>query len=401
MNPCTNSNDLVSVELGSNPDETLNFGISVDESPCDTPEDEHNGGQEESEEFPAFGDNKNSRTNVSPTFYSCIGKSGEDLMKNTDVRQVDLAFDYEIVTTENANISASVEWLESTLLTSLAEEFGLTSCGRRNLRTDYQRSGDILGITSDPSDEFDSARGEYDQKEFSIPAKRIVINGFMTAWMPRDNNHSTKRSLTKPDILSIIRDHISSEDFLVSDEVIAINYLGVPSDRVDVDVIIGGAASGTLEYNKSMEKNGERPSSLPVGIIAIIAGALLIGLMGIALLVRKKGKNSEEVELDESQSVSELKGSESSYSVKTGSSSSGHSYDEQGSIAESDASKSVYTEEHGGGINSINSCGSCDSEAISTSVMSRCGTDFMSPEIDDESVEVFVSMKSYEKTCCS
>ena len=181
--PCANSNDFLNVKIGNNTDESLNFGIAVSENPCDAAEivEEAPSTQEELDtpvepdapDEPAEPDVPEEQA-AATTFYSCNGARATDLMDNSGAKQVNLAFDYEIVTIQDADVTSSVEWLESDLLTAVAEEFGLRSCGdsgrRRSLlrtnhggRVQIRELGDavVLGVSSDPSDEADSLYGEF------------------------------------------------------------------------------------------------------------------------------------------------------------------------------------------------------------------------------------------------
>lgn len=97
------------------------------------------------------------------TFLSCDDVTTASSLEEDGATSVDIQFNYELFTSEDADIASAVMELEGALLGGVADELGLLSCSRRNkvkgLVRGMMGEPDVLGISSLPADEI--ADGEF------------------------------------------------------------------------------------------------------------------------------------------------------------------------------------------------------------------------------------------------
>jgi len=100
-----------------------------------------------------------------PKFLSCASATAKGLEDAEGIKSIDLEYDYEIRTTEGADLFALVNKYELDLLKAVADQFSLTSCEivRRSLRKERRKlAGDssVVAVGSEPEDTEDSVHSE-------------------------------------------------------------------------------------------------------------------------------------------------------------------------------------------------------------------------------------------------
>jgi len=239
-------------------------------------------------------------------FISCHSANAQDLTDANGIERIDLAYDYEIHTTDEADLFASVNAFEVDLLKALAEEYNLSNCesGRRSLlrsNVEQRKLVDtefVVGAGSYLGDVVDSIHTECVSNVDSIESSSCTpINGYMTAWV--SNSEEVRRRLSQRDIYSIIEKY--SDSYTNSDGVLAVSYIGT---RPEED-----ASKGAVLIVSSSTKNDGNPKDLAAssntmspGVIAGVSVASIFALLAILAMVIKNHRNRRDAD-DEALSL--------------------------------------------------------------------------------------------------
>lgn len=206
------------------------------------------------------------------TFLSCNSANAEELVNGDGIEQIDIVYGYEFHTTEEADLSSSVNRFEHDLLNAVADDFGLSTCEfiRGNLRNG---TSSVVGIDSYPGDMEDTINTVCEVDVDSIEKSKCnPMNGYMTAWVSDSDN----RHLSEADIYTAIENY--SNNYATDGEVLAVSYIGT---RHPDGHIINCTTSNSLTYAEI------------AGIVFISVGALaLISVLALNAKKRRDRKNA-------------------------------------------------------------------------------------------------------------
>ena len=95
------------------------------------------------------------------TFLSCRSNNAQDLIDASDVKQLDLKYDYEIHTTTDSNLDLLVNKFESDLLNEIGEKYGLTACEFGRVEGVLHSASPVVGVGSNPADTKDTVYSKF------------------------------------------------------------------------------------------------------------------------------------------------------------------------------------------------------------------------------------------------
>lgn len=224
------------------------------------------------------------------TFLSCHSANAQELTGADGIERIDLAYDYEIRTTEDADLSVSVNVFELDLLKAVADEYNLSSCefGRRSLRNGRKLTdiSSIVGAGSYLGDVVDSINTECVVNVDSIESPNCTpINGYMTAWV----SETVRRRLSESDIYSVIENYSNT---YATDTVLAVSYIGTR----DVPEAQAPIIDKAIQDDGNTEDLVLSSSTMAPGTIAGIAVASVVALLAILALVVKKRRDRKNAE---------------------------------------------------------------------------------------------------------